>query len=122
MMEFEYIFEDVVVTERNAPRYFLNGEEVDIWSEEYVKYHSRSIIEYIREKLLEYERAGIDPFSEIVGKKAEKNMMGMQDGDVVATYANIDALVEAVGFKPATPLKEGMQKFVDWYKEYHGYK
>ncbi len=74
-MEFEYIFEDVVVTERNAPRYFLNGEEVDIWSEEYVKYHSRSIIEYIREKLLEYERAGIDPFSEIVGKKAEKEMV-----------------------------------------------
>ena len=56
-----------------------------------------------------------------VGKKAEKNMMGMQDGDVVATYANIDALIDAVGFKPATPLKEGMQKFVDWYKEYHGY-
>ena len=57
-----------------------------------------------------------------VGKKAEKNMMGMQDGDVVATYANIDALVDAVGFKPSTPLKEGMAKFVDWYKEYHGYK
>jgi len=54
-----------------------------------------------------------------VGKKAEKNMMGMQDGDVVATYADIDALVEAVGFKPATPLKEGIQKFVDWYKAYH---
>ena len=48
-------------------------------------------------------------------------MMGMQDGDVVATYENIDALIDAVGFKPATPLKEGMQKFVGWYKEYHGY-
>ncbi len=74
-MEFEYIFEDVVVTERNAPRYFLNGEEIDIWSEEYVKYHSRSVVDYIREKLLEYEGAGIDPFSEIVGKKAEKEMV-----------------------------------------------
>ena len=64
----------------------------------------------------------IETIEDAVGKKAEKNMMGMQDGDVVATYANIDALVEAVGFKPATPLKEGIQKFVDWYKEYHGYK
>jgi UDP-glucuronate 4-epimerase len=63
----------------------------------------------------------IETIENAVGKKAEKNMMGMQDGDVVATYANIDALVDAVGFKPATPLKEGMQKFVDWYKEYHGY-
>ncbi len=63
----------------------------------------------------------IETIENAVGKKAEKNMMGMQDGDVVATYANIDALIEAVGFKPATPLKEGMKKFVDWYKEYHGY-
>lgn len=63
----------------------------------------------------------IETIEDAVGKKAEKIMMGMQDGDVVATYANIDALVEAVGFKPATPLKEGMQKFVDWYKTYHGY-
>lgn len=61
----------------------------------------------------------IETIENAVGKKAEKNMMGMQDGDVVATYANIDALVDAVGFKPATPLKEGMQKFVDWYKAYH---
>lgn len=63
----------------------------------------------------------IETIEDAVGKKAEKNMMGMQDGDVVATYANIDALVDAVGFKPATPLKEGIYKFVDWYKNYHGY-
>jgi len=62
----------------------------------------------------------IETIENAVGKKAEKNMMGMQDGDVVATYANIDALIDAVGFKPATPLNEGIQKFVDWYKQYHG--
>ncbi|HED34911.1 MAG TPA: NAD-dependent epimerase [Gammaproteobacteria bacterium] len=61
----------------------------------------------------------IETIESAVGKKAEKNMMGMQDGDVVATYANIDALVDAVGFKPATPLKEGIQDFVNWYKDYH---
>jgi len=63
----------------------------------------------------------IETIEDAVGEKAEKNMMGMQDGDVVATYANIDALVDAVGFKPATPLKEGIQKFVNWYRDYHGY-
>lgn len=61
----------------------------------------------------------IETIENAVGKKAEKNMLPMQDGDVVGTYANIDSLVEAVGFKPATPLKEGIQKFVDWYKSYH---
>jgi UDP-glucuronate 4-epimerase len=61
----------------------------------------------------------IETIENKVGKVAEKNMMGMQDGDVVATYADIDALVEAVGFKPETPLKEGIGKFVDWYKKYH---
>ncbi len=63
----------------------------------------------------------IETIEDAVGIKAEKNMMGMQDGDVVATYANIDALVDAVGFKPSTPLKDGIQKFVGWYKKYHGY-
>jgi UDP-glucuronate 4-epimerase len=63
----------------------------------------------------------IDTIENAVGKKAEKNMMGMQNGDVVATYANIDALIDAVGFKPSTPLKEGIHYFVDWYKQYHGY-
>ncbi len=61
----------------------------------------------------------IETIENALGKKAEKNMMGMQDGDVVATYANIDALIDAVDFKPATPLKDGIQKFVDWYKAYH---
>lgn len=61
----------------------------------------------------------IETIENTVGKKAEKNMMGMQNGDVVATYANIDALIEAVDFKPATPLKDGIQQFVDWYKAYH---
>ncbi len=54
-----------------------------------------------------------------VGKKAEKNLLGMQNGDVVATYADIDALDAAVGFRPATPLDQGIKAFVDWYRVYH---
>ena len=61
----------------------------------------------------------IETIENAVGTKAEKNYMGMQDGDVVATYANIDSLFDAVGFKPETRLKDGIEKFVEWYKAYH---
>ncbi len=64
----------------------------------------------------------IETIENAVGKKAEKNMMGMQDGDVVSTYADIESLFDAVGFKPATPLNEGIEKFVEWYKAYHSGK
>ena len=43
----------------------------------------------------------------------------MQDGDVPATYADVGDLVEDVGFKPQTTIKEGIGKFIDWYKEYY---
>jgi UDP-glucuronate 4-epimerase len=55
-----------------------------------------------------------------VGKKAQKNLLPMQRGDVPATYANIDALQAAVGFTPATPIEVGVKKFVQWYREYYG--
>lgn len=63
----------------------------------------------------------IKTIEDAVGKEAKKNMLPMQDGDVVATYANIDELTRAVGFKPSTPLKLGIEKFVEWYKGYHNY-
>ena len=44
----------------------------------------------------------------------------MQDGDVVATYADIEALSQAVGFAPHTPLSEGVAKFAAWFKDYYG--
>ena len=46
-------------------------------------------------------------------------MLPMQAGDVVATYADIEDLRQAVGFAPQTPLAEGVEKFVRWYKTYH---
>lgn len=51
--------------------------------------------------------------------KAEMNMLPLQAGDVVATYADVDALVADVGYKPDTPLDEGIEKFINWYKEYY---
>lgn len=61
----------------------------------------------------------IETIENAVGKPAVKNMLPMQDGDVVATYADIDDLQQAVGFTPQTPLTEGIAKFVKWYKEYY---
>jgi UDP-glucuronate 4-epimerase len=51
---------------------------------------------------------------------AEKNFMEMQPGDVYATYADVAALEQEIGFKPATSLREGIGKFVQWYRDYHG--
>lgn len=54
-----------------------------------------------------------------LGLKAEKEFLGMQPGDVPATYADVDDLIQDVGFKPATPLSEGIQKFIAWYNSYY---
>jgi UDP-glucuronate 4-epimerase len=62
----------------------------------------------------------IGVLEDCLGKKAEKNLLPMQAGDVPATYANVDDLIRDVGFKPSTSLEEGIRKFVEWYKEYYG--
>ena len=55
---------------------------------------------------------------ETLGRKANLDLMPMQLGDVKATFADVDDLRLAVGFKPSTPIREGIQKFVDWYLDY----
>lgn len=62
----------------------------------------------------------IELIEDNVGKKAEKNLLPMQPGDVMATYADVDALVKDVDYKPATPLEEGVANFVSWYKGFYG--
>ncbi|MDP1896684.1 MAG: NAD-dependent epimerase/dehydratase family protein, partial [Sulfurimicrobium sp.] len=61
----------------------------------------------------------ISTIEDAVGQQAVKNMLPMQDGDVEATYADIEDLRQAVGFSPATPLKEGVEKFVAWHRDYY---
>ena len=61
----------------------------------------------------------IQEIESALGKKAKKEFLDMQPGDVPATYANVDDLQSDVGFKPSTPLSEGIQKFIDWYKSYY---
>jgi UDP-glucuronate 4-epimerase len=62
----------------------------------------------------------IEVLEEALGRKAEKNLMPMQPGDVPATYADVSDLSAAVGFEPATPIEQGIGEFVKWYQEYYG--
>ncbi len=57
---------------------------------------------------------------EALGVKATMNMLPMQPGDVPATFADVADLGKDVGFKPATPLREGVRRFVAWYREFYG--
>jgi UDP-glucuronate 4-epimerase len=60
----------------------------------------------------------IEVLEKALGKKAVKNLLPMQPGDVPATYADVDDLMRDVGFKPSTPLEQGINYFVQWYQEY----
>jgi len=55
-----------------------------------------------------------------IGKRAERVLMPMQPGDVPETFADIDDLARAIGFRPATAIEEGIARFIAWYREYHG--
>ncbi|HJV25095.1 MAG TPA: NAD-dependent epimerase [Aromatoleum sp.] len=62
----------------------------------------------------------IEAIEEAVGQKAEKNFLPMQDGDVPATYADTNELNAWTGFAPAMSVREGVGRFVAWYRAYHG--
>ena len=62
----------------------------------------------------------IGAMEKALGRPAIKNMLPMQPGDVLATYADIEDLRRAVGFAPSTPLGDGVAKFAVWYREYYG--
>jgi UDP-glucuronate 4-epimerase len=61
----------------------------------------------------------IETIENHIGKKAIKNYMDIQKGDVPATYADVDDLMNDVGFKPDTSIEEGVGHFIEWYKEYY---
>ncbi len=61
----------------------------------------------------------IEHIEQALGKKAIKNMLPMQAGDVPATSANIDSAINDLEFKPSMPIKQGIEQFVQWYCDYH---
>jgi UDP-glucuronate 4-epimerase len=64
----------------------------------------------------------IEVLEECLGRKAQKNFLPLQPGDVPETCADIDDLVRDVGYRPATPLEVGVKNFVDWFCGYYGYQ
>jgi UDP-glucuronate 4-epimerase len=60
----------------------------------------------------------IEIIEDCLGEKAEKNLLPMQPGDVPATFADIEALADDVGFRPGTSIEEGISRFIAWYREY----
>ncbi len=63
----------------------------------------------------------IEVLEDCLGKKAIKEMLPMQPGDVPITYANVDALIQDIAFSPDTPIEVGIQRFVEWYRSYYGF-
>lgn len=61
----------------------------------------------------------IEIIEEEIGKKAIKNFLPLQEGDVPENFANVDDLMKEVDFKPSTPIEVGIGKFIDWYKDYY---
>jgi UDP-glucuronate 4-epimerase len=62
----------------------------------------------------------VDAIEEEVGQKAIRNYMPMQVGDVPATWADASLLERLTGYRPNTPVREGIAKFVAWYRDYYG--
>ena len=62
----------------------------------------------------------IGVIEKVLGKKAKKEFLDLQPGDVPATYADIDDLIKDVGFKPETTIETGIKQFILWYNEYYG--
>lgn len=67
-------------------------------------------------RLMEY----VEAIEEALGRKATKEFLPLQPGDVPETYADVSQLEKAVGYRPSTPVKEGVCRFVKWYREYYG--
>ncbi len=81
----------------------------------YCPYRVYNIGNNNKEQLLRY----IQVLEDCLGKKADKNFLPMQAGDVPATYANVDDLVEDFDYKPDTSIDDGIMEFVHWYKQYY---
>jgi UDP-glucuronate 4-epimerase len=81
----------------------------------YAPYRLYNIGNNQQEDLLRF----IEVLEECLGKKAKKNFLPMQPGDVPATYADVDDLFREVGFKPSTTIEAGLRQFVDWYRGFY---
>ncbi len=63
----------------------------------------------------------IDAIEKELGINAKKNFLDIQQGDVKATWADVSDLISEIDYRPDTPVKEGIKRFIDWYKEFYGF-
>jgi len=91
-----------------------NGARPDPASS-YCPYRLYNIGNNRQESLLHF----IEVLEDCLGRKAIRNLLPMQPGDVPATFADVDELVRDTGFAPTTPIEEGLSRFVDWYRSYY---
>ncbi len=117
--DFTYI-DDVVegvvrVLDRNpAPNTAWSNERPDPGTS-WAPYRLYNIGNHAPVELLRF----IEVLEEALGRKAEKNFLPMQPGDVPATYADVSALVRDVGFQPSTTIEVGIPRFVEWYRRFY---
>jgi len=105
-----------VMSRLPVPDSAWNGENPDPGTS-YTNYRIYNIGNNCPVELMEFIRV----LENILGKKAKKDFLELQPGDVPATYADIDDLVKDTGFKPQTSIETGIRRFVEWYKEYYGH-
>lgn len=79
--------------------------------------HPENLLDFVQTLQEELTRAGVLP--EDYDFEAHKQLVPMQPGDVPVTYADTTALEQDLGFRPATPLREGLRRFAEWYKEFY---
>jgi UDP-glucuronate 4-epimerase len=94
-----------------------NGDNPDPGSS-YTSYKLYNIGNNNPVELMEF----IAAIEKALGRQAKKEFLDLQPGDVVATYADIDDLIEDVGFKPRTSIETGIKHFMVWFKDYYGYE
>ena len=98
-----------------APNPSWSGETPDPGSS-YAPYRIYNIGHNKPEELMHF----IAVLENELGKKAKKEYLPLQPGDVVETYADIEDLYQDTGFKPVTPIEEGIARFISWYRSYYG--
>ena len=103
-----------VIRKSSEPDPIWNGDEPDA-ATSYSPYRLYNIGNNTSVELMYY----IETLEKCIGKKAKKNFLPMQKGDVSATCANVDDLAHDVGFRPSTPIETGIQNFVDWYRGFY---
>lgn len=93
----------------------VNGDTIKIFN--YGNCNPENLLDFVQILSEELVRAGV--LSEDYDFEAHKELVAMQPGDLPVTYADTIALERDFGFKPHTPLREGLRKFAEWYKEFY---